>query len=306
VPILTEADYAEQRREMGRTIHENDGVWWETLAPFYTKPAFEFKSFLPKTAKPRWSKSFFGYSHQVPDRRYANRILEYMILEGEDLRHFSMASLRSEKRNQVRKGLKMCEVRPVLDLESCLEDLRQINIAQAKRLMEDETFCLPYTYYVEHEREWKSEMRRLFAMPGHDWWGAFHQGILVAYMVTCHVENIRLIQFMKTHTDHLRLCATDAIYFTALENACRDPDCHKIVNGAPAREGLNRFKAQFLFKPSEVFYFTSGAIFHNAAKRLLQHKDVLRARVLRAANRGMRRRKREALVPSPQSDAERP
>lgn len=279
--MLTEADYAEQRRQMGRTIHENDGVWWETTAPFYTKPAFEFRIVLPRQAKPRRSKSFLGYSHQVPDRRYANRILEYMILEGEDLRQFSMTRLRSEKRNQIRKGLKLCEVRLIPNLESCLDDVRQVNISQAKRLMEDDTFGLPFTYYIAHEDQWRSEMLKRFAMRGNQWWGAVHQGVLVAYMVTYQVEDVRFIQVMKTHTDHLKLCATDAIYFTVIEQASRDADCQRIINGGPAREGLNRFKEQFLFKRSEVFYFTSGAALHSAAKRILLCKELVRAQCQR-------------------------
>jgi hypothetical protein len=296
--MLTEADLAEERRKIGRTVHLHDGVWWEAITSFYTKPVFEFRSFVPKQARPYWPKSFLGYSHQVPDRRQANRVLQFMILEGADLSQFSMARLRSEKRNQVRKGLRLCEVRPISDLESCLEEMRQINISQAKRLMEDGTFGFPHDYYVKHERQWKADIRKHAAMRGHEWWGAFHQGHLVAYMVTYQVEHIRFIQIMKTHTEHLKLCATDAIYFTVLEQVSRTGDCERIVNGGPAREGLNRFKEQFLFKPTEVFYYTPAEGLHRVVKKLLGGKDVLRAHWLRL-RRGIALRPRAASAPGP-------
>jgi len=301
--MLTEADLAEERRKIGRSVHEHDGVWWETVSPFYTKPVFEFRSFLPKQATPYWPKSFLGYSHQVPDRRYANRVLQFMVLEGADLHQFSMARLRSEKRNQVRKGLKLCEVRRILDLESCLEEVRQINIAQARRLMEDGTFGFPHDYYVKHEQQWRADICKQAALRGHEWWGAFHQGRLVAYMVTYHVEHTQFMQIMKTHTECLKLCATDAVYFTVLEQASRAGDCERIVNGGPARESLNRFKEQFLFKPTEAFYYTPAAGLHRVAKRVLRGKDVLRAHWLRL--RGGIRPQRHAAPTVASTQAER-
>jgi hypothetical protein len=281
VPGITEAEYAQQRQQLGRAIHENHGVWWETTAPFYAKPAFDFRLILPRQARPRWHKSFLGYSHQVPTRAQANRTLEWMVLEGENLKQFSLGRLRSEKRNQIRKGLKLCEVRLIPDLEACLEDMRQINISQAQRLMADDTFGLPPTYYVSHQDKWRAELLKRFGLDGHEWWGAFHQGVLVAYLVTYQVESVRFFQVMKTHTEHLKLCATDAVYFRVLEQASRDADCLKIINGGPAREGLNRFKEQFLFKRSELFYFSSGAVLHRAAKRLLRRAEVARAHLQR-------------------------
>ena len=276
-----EAEYAAQRCFLGHTVHLHDGVWWETTGPFHTKPAFEFRCFPPGQAKPQWSRSFLGYSHQVLERSQANRVMEFMILEGEALRTFSMERLRCEKRSQVRKGFKLCEVRRITDIESCLEDLRQINISQAKRLMEDDTFALSDDYYTTHAQTWKEEMRKRIAMQGHTWWGAFHEGRLIAYMITCLVDTVLFIQVMKTHTDYLKLCATDAIYFTALEHARDTPECQRIVNGGPAREGLNRFKEQFLFRRTEIFYYTSLVRLHRMAKGLVHLKAIFRARCLR-------------------------
>jgi hypothetical protein len=204
--MLTEAKYIEQQRRLGNRLHEHDGVWWREPYRFYAKPVFEFRSFPPKTAKPRLSKSFLGYSHQVPECRYANRILEYMILEGEDLRLFSLARLPTDRRNKVRKGLRLCTVRPITCLETCIEEVRQICISHAKRAAKDQTFPVPFTYYVEHEKEWKAEMLRRFAIGGNEWWGAFHQGGLVSYKIQYQVDNILIFYITKTHTDYLNLC----------------------------------------------------------------------------------------------------
>ena len=136
-----------------------------------------------------------------------------------------------------------------------------------------------------HREEWEANIRRHASLRGHEWWGAFHQDHLVAYMVTLHVECVLSIQVMKTHTDHLKLCATDAVYFAALEKASNTDTCTLIVNGGSAREGLNKFKEQFLFKKTVIPCYTSNAWLYAAARRILQAKERARASALRMRSR---------------------
>jgi hypothetical protein len=213
----------------------------------------------------------------VPEQSYANRVLEYMVLTGENLWDFSLVRLCREKRNKVRKGLKSCEVILISDIEKHLENIRQINISQTQRVMNDPIFFLPYTYYIEHQERWKAHIRRSASMRGHQWWGAFFQGHVVSYSVTCQVENVLFIKVTKTHTNYLKMAATDALIFTILEQASRSSGCERVVNGSPARESLNRFKEQFLFKRTEAFYYSSGAGLHKMAKAILYEKDRARA-----------------------------
>jgi hypothetical protein len=81
---------------------------------------------------------------------------------------------------------------------------------------------------------------------------------------------------MKNHTEFLKLCPSDAIYFTALEAASRAGTVSRIVNGGPMRPSLNRFKEQFLFKQTSTPYFLSGEMFLRLGTRLFRLKERIR------------------------------
>jgi hypothetical protein len=274
--LSIEQNAEQKRKSLGCKLHYSGGVWWERQQPFYAKPAFEFQSLVPGMARPDRKKGFFVYSHQVPSPELGNRLVDWMILEGEDLQQFSMARLRSEKRNQVRKGLKNCEVRTVTDLEPHLDQALQINATQAERHMATGWFTRSSAYFARHAQAWKAETRLHFSLPGWQWWGAFVQGQLVAYMRTLQVADILFIMSMKNHTEFLKLCSSDAIYFTALEAASRAGNVSRIVNGGPMRPSLNRFKEQFLFKQTSTPYFLAGETFLRLGTRLFRLKERIR------------------------------
>jgi hypothetical protein len=284
--MLTIEQNAQQKQSnLGCKLHCFGGVWWERQQPFYAKPAFEFQSFAPGIARPDRTKGFLIYSHQVPSPDMGNRRVDWMMLEGEDLRQFSLARLRSEKRNQVRKGLKNCEVRIITDIEPHLDQALQINATQATRHMATGWFTRSSAYFARHTQAWKSETRLHFSLPGWQWVGAFVQGQLVAYMRTLQVADVLFIMSMKSHTEFLKLCASDAIYFTALEAAGHSNSVSRIVNGGPMRPSLDRFKEQFLFKRTSIPYFLSGEALLRLGTRLFRLKERIRVGLHRVPDR---------------------
>jgi hypothetical protein len=282
----------QKRTRLGCKLHLFGGVWWEQQQPCYAKPAFEFQSFVPGAARPSRARGFLVYSHQVPRPEMGNRIVDWMILEGEDLRDSSLARLRSEKRNQVRKGLKNCEVRTITDIEPHLEQALEINSTQAERHMATGWFTRSPAYFARHAQAWKAETRLHFSLPGWHWWGAFVQGQLVAYMRTLQVADVLFIMSMKNHTQFLKLCASDAIYFTALEEASRSGSVRRIVNGGPMRPSLDRFKEQFLFKRTPLSYYLAGEAFLRFGTRLFRIKERIRVELQRTL---------EGSAPAPQT-----
>jgi hypothetical protein len=164
----------------------------------------------------------------------------------------------------------------------------QINIAQAERLLRDEPGPRPPSYYVRHVAEWRAGQLRFFAAGTSEWWGAFYQGALVAYLVIRRVEQTCLMQVFKTHAAHLQHYTADALLFTVLDHATKEPGCERIISGGPARPGLDSFKEKHLFKPVDFHYYTTHARLHAAAKRVGRCRELLRARLARfkAAQRG--------------------
>jgi hypothetical protein len=281
--VLTEQDYVDEHRHLFHGLHRHDGVWWNQVFPGYAKPAFEFRALVPGSARPAKFKSLFGYRHQVPELAMGNQTMEYMVLEGEDLRRFGMDRLGSKTRNQVRKGLKLCQVREIADLDAYLEDAREVCISHSKRLADyRESYHVHHSHFVEHADSWRAQMRRDFVSKGRTWWGAFCDDRLVGYMVMLQVEDVIIIEKMKLHVDGLPRNASDAIYFTALENATRNQSCNRILNSAPQRGSLDRFKMHFLFKPTPLPFYTSNLALHKFAARMVDARakllDCFRAR----------------------------
>lgn len=279
--VITEAEYAEQRRQIGRKIHLHDGVWWEQFSPVYAKPAFRFRPVVPGAARPARGRSLGGYSHHVPEPAMGNQTMDYLVLEGEPLRTFSLASLAQRKRNQIRNSLKRCEVKPIEDLERVLEEARDVCISHSRRLSDTaRAYHVPYTFFIEQADTWRAQVRRDFAAQGRCWWGAFAEGRLIGYMVTLQIEGIVLLDKMKLHGDYLACRASDALYFTALEHLARTESCQRFINSAPQREGLDRFKEQFLFKRTPLPFYVSNLRLRRLAKRWVSLRDRLRARFI--------------------------
>lgn len=257
--MITEEAYARDMRTQGRRGHLHDGVWWGGVAPLYARPLFEFRAVVPGEARPAPSRALLGYSHHVPEASMGNRVKEYLILEGEPLRNFGLASLPSKKRNQVRKGLKLLQVRRMAEVAPYLDAIRDIYVSQATR--HTERYDLPDTpptFYTEQEGLWRARELRYLGTCGREVYGAFAGDRLVAFLVTSHIEGVRFIEKVKSHTDHLASCPSDALYFVALEEAGKDPACRRVVNPGFRGEGLTRYKEQFLFRRTQVPVFVSN------------------------------------------------
>ena len=267
--MLTEAEFVEQQLSLGHRIHQHDGVFWEEAYRFYCKPAFIYRAFDRGSARPHPLRSLLGYSHQVTDAVQGNRTVPFMVLERDGFDGFDLQKLPSPKRRIVRQGLSRCEVKPILDLDPLLERVREINIAQSLRQEAGAGAETPARRYIDEAEDWRAQMRREFALRGREWWGAFVDGVLAAYLRTYQVDGTRVIQHVKADTEFFRHRPVDALYFHLLRSVSSDSACTRIINGRPQHETLNRFKSQFLFQSQDLPYYSSNALLVSAAKRLL-------------------------------------
>ena len=266
--MLTEEQFVAQQRSLGRRIHFRDGVWWVEVYPFYCKPAFEFKIFDPGEAVPARFPSILGYSHQVRTASLGNRTVSFMVLDEPEMRTFSLSALSANKRSVVRRGLKRCSTGVIGDLDPVIERIREINISQAIRQQKRAGAVTPIRRYTKEESEWRSQMRREFALKGREWWGASVNGVLAAYLRTYQVDGVRVIQQTRADTDYLKFYPMDALYFSILSAAAADSSCERIVNGSPLHRSLNHYKEQFLFRAVSLPYYSSHAGWIELYKRV--------------------------------------
>ncbi len=268
---VSEEEFVQEQLRKGIKGHLSEGVWWHEPFHFYSKPIFEFRAMPPGDTWPARSRSWLGFSHHVPEAHLGNRFMEYMILEGEELRRFDLDRIPGKKRNQVRKGLKSCEVRPIDDLVERLEDIRFIYISQSLRHTEHYDLPdTPPTFYSEHAELWRKRELDLLMCKGREVWGAFISGKLAAFLVTSQIENIRFIEKVKSHTDFLVYCPADALYYSVLKEASDTGDCQRVVNPGIRGEGLEHYKKQFLFKRTAVPIYLSRPQLYRAGEQMFK------------------------------------
>lgn len=268
--MLTEAQYAEQQSQLGRKIHEHDGVFWEQPYPFYCRPVFFMAAFQVGAATPHPLKCMLGFSHQTTDSSKATDYKTFMEINRGDLNGYNIQKLLPKKRSQVRQALKTCEVKLIPSLnDEVLERIRQINIQQAFRQENGYGAETPSARYIKQKKEWENQVQREFALQGREWWGAYYGGLLIAYIKTYQVGAIRIIEQTKADTQYLMQKPMDALYYSIIEEASKESTCLKIINGTPLHPSLNLYKAQFLFKEVKYPYFSSNYKMVKNIKRLM-------------------------------------
>lgn len=254
---LTEFEYGRQEAALDPRVHEHQGVWWRRIAPFYCRPAFEFQRLQVGLARPRRAQSWLGYGHAVANSAEANRWLECMVLQGENLSEFSLDRLPSSKRTRVRKGLRSVEVRLLADIEAVVAQLFDVGVSQAARVHQKSGFGGGTDELKGQEEKWCSRQVHLHRLGGRDWWAALYDGRVVAYVLSEQVGDTLSLPVVRSHSDFLHLCPVDALYFNILSRANTARSCSRVIDGAVHHESLNRFKMQFLFKPTPLPYYAT-------------------------------------------------
>jgi hypothetical protein len=266
---VTEEEFARCQKALGKKIHENEGVYWESVFPFYCRPTFVYRQFAPGAAKPSRVSSLLGYSHQVEHESQANRSLTAMVLERPAMNGFCLKTLPSKKRNQVRRGLRECEVRKIEGPPPPLERFREINYSQALRQAKGAGAETPPERYEADADRWREQITREFINGGRDWWGAFVGDVLAAYLRAFRVCGVCVIEQTKAHSDYLKFYPMDALYFTYISESTSNSSVRRIINGRPLHASLNRFKEQFGFQSTLNYYYSSSNLAMKAGKLAL-------------------------------------
>lgn len=252
---MTTEEFVKQQIKVGYKIHFNNGVWWQESAPFFYKPVNFFQKLQPGESKPKRLKSFLGYSHLVKDKQMANKYWSVLSLQEKRLKEFSISSLSSSKRAQVRKGLKLTEIRKIESIEPLIEDMKNINISAAIRTNHGK----PAEYYSNSFEKWKSLIIRAFNLTKGEWWGSFYQDVLIAYIYAIHIDDIMYISAAKSHTDTLNKCPNDSLIFSFLDYCKNLNDCKRVIYGDWSEDApsLNEFKRKYGFEKEDLSVYVA-------------------------------------------------
>jgi len=256
-------EFASQQIASGYPIHEHQGVWWQRTAPFFHKPVFPFQVLTPGSARPSRLRSVLGYSHVCDDAAEATRAWSMQVMDRETLAGFDVANLIYAKRKNLKRALATLTFSRLDDLEPLLPELQQVCISQATRARHGK----PPEYYVDHHDEWRRYMLREFASPHREWWGAFHEGRLAAYVYAYEVEGVMVFGAFKSHTDFFPMRPNDGIVYTFLQHCRSLGTVDRIIFGdwSPDDTNLNAFKESFLFHRVDIPVY---AVYHPAVRVL--------------------------------------
>ena len=262
MPYVSEAEFAVSEKEMEKKVVLINGVWWHEKRKFHFKPIHEFRKLKKGAIKISLKEGILSYSYQTAPE-FTNHYVWHFVFETDRVERFDIKSLpNSSRRASVRKGLRNFVIKPIEDNPLLVEQMRQINISQAKRFhaIGREKRYLPPEYYERNKKEWETYIKKLIHHRGYSFIGAFKEEMLAAYIVVASVEDTLTVVAVKSDTNMMSYCPSDALHFSLIFTCKNTTWCKRIVHGGPKGEpeGLRRFKKSFLFKEERIPYYIGG------------------------------------------------
>jgi len=248
---MTPEQYVKAKLRVGHRIHKHNGVWWETTRRGYCKTAIPFQTIENASSKPKFRNCLFGYSHRSTDPKNCSGFWRALIMPAESISEWSLQSSDNKKRrNAIRKGLSKNKILRVKCIIPLRNDITEVTISTAIRNRRGH----PPDYYRTHHETWWQSMLSVAAHT--QFWGAFHNNRLVAFLIVHVVGNRAVIDGAKSRTESLKTCPNEALVATFIEY-CRDQShIAEIWYGhwSEDKPTLNRFKASFGFCETYVPY----------------------------------------------------
>lgn len=245
---MTAEEYLAARRAAGHRLHLHDGVWWESVRRGYCKPAILYEEVDPQRQAPAFWHAMLGCVHRVPPGRPASGHWHSLIMRREQIARVALETMEQKRRNLIRKGLRLTRVVKITDLNPYRTDLTEVAISTAIRNQRGH----PPAYYREKGDEWWAGILRGSAYT--EFWGALHEGRLIAYLAVQMAGHRAIIDGAKSMTEFLHANPNDALVFTFLES-CRDRGTiAEIFYGgwSTDKPSLNHFKESFGFRGEKI------------------------------------------------------
>lgn len=249
-------DYLRQESGIRKGVHLHDGVWWKRSLPGCSQPLYPLQEVMPGSARPRFSKSFIQYSHVVPGIGASNRqrTRTRLLLQGENLKGYSLESLDRKRRQAVNKAVR-CGFRTELiqDLQKHRADLHEIYISNAIR----NKHGLPHQWYIENEGQWWADLVRENALAGRDWFGVFQGEKLVAFLYACLVDDTAVWFVTKSNMEFLSSDPNDLLWFDVITHYKNVAACRRLDAGwaIPVPPTIDWRKRRLGFEPVELPVF---------------------------------------------------
>lgn len=204
-------------RSQGRHVVETETCWWYN--PYGQTRIFY--SFPPnRIVEP--TRTEISTVFQKARKAKALRFLSPSTASGHEsylwecTKPYGLETVSSKARNQVRQGLRNCEVRSLSLRE--LEHLGEKAHSDSLQRFGIEGGQLRFGNQMSNS-------------PAYEAWAAFFEGDLAAYLVTLRVEDWAYIQIHRSVNEYLKYRPNNALIFTVLQELLSRPEISTVSYG---------------------------------------------------------------------------
>lgn len=232
--------YAQFLRAMGHHVRHVSGIYWFNAHP-HVYMSFPFdREIDPSTMD--WREVFGGdgwaarFPCDLSMGRHSYRIVA-------DQNHYGLHSLSGKARNQTRRGLDQCDVRPV-----SFDELQDLGLQLNRETMVRQQRKIDADFDTYWERYYASAA----VADGAEAWGAFVEGRLAAYLIAFRMEGVAHILIVRSSSRFLKQYPNNALMFTYLSHTLAADDIREVSIGLESiQEGmgtLDHFKLGMGFR----------------------------------------------------------
>ncbi len=206
-------EYANLLRKLGSKVIETKSCIWHEIKPFY------FSSFpLHKVYNPTQKeimhvllrRSWLGLQY-CSNNTHMNSSITMMVCSDTS---YGLSSLKCEIRNQVRRGLRRCELKKIP-----FSFLKEKAIKINKSALERQQWPGDHSVYID-EAKWIQTMSvyEEYEDLGMEAYGSLLGDILAGYIIVIFIEDWCYIINFMSHSDYLKNFPNNALLFWFLEN----------------------------------------------------------------------------------------
>ena len=223
-------------------FQDDRGRWWYQVKPGLCWPADFLAPIDLTTVSLPLRKRFLAYQHITGNSKSANSKLVINVIN--DLSTYSVATIDAKRRNSIRKGSRLCEVRLIersdSDLfEECRETWNDLSARTGwKEPLERETFY----------ESWST----LLDLPGTTIIVGFDEesGKVAGFLIVKVLDDTAYVDTIASRSSLLRTNVNDILLYSFIKSAQMVPGVRKVHYAIKSYiESLECFKTSFGFDP---------------------------------------------------------
>lgn len=236
--------YAHFLTAMGHCVRQSGGVYWFDAHPhIYMSFPFD-REVDPVEVDWHAVLGNDGWAARFPCATSIGRP-SYRIIADQD--NYGLKSLSGKARNQTRRGLEQCEVRPVR-----FEELRTKGIPLNRETLHRQGRKIS----ADFEDYWRRYYENAALADGAEAWGAFVKGELAAYLIAFRMEEVAHVLILRSSSRFLKQYPNNALIFSYLVHALNHSGLREVSFGLESiQEGmdtLDHFKLGMGFRKQSI------------------------------------------------------